>query len=67
MAGFVHIRIRQMSSTPGPDEVVARIIKALSHFPLLKRELDWYWREEPQVYLLMLGELREAVKSDGAD
>lgn len=43
------------------DAAVGRIIRVLSQFTLIKRELDWYRREEPKVYEDMLTKLREAL------
>lgn len=50
-----------------PEEVeaaVERIVSALGHFVLIKRELHWYRTKEPAVYAEMLERLKGAILGD---
>lgn len=41
--------------------VVQRILSALRRFALLKRELEWYRKQEPVEYERIVAELRKAI------
>lgn len=47
--------------TPDESDPLFRVMRALSHFTLIKRELRWLEREEPEEFKRLLAKLKEAI------